>query len=519
MNTRLQTKKQMLLGNKNIDIDIALEANAFKNSNVTSRSPPAAISTPFPHTPVTIEMEQIGATALNTNSPTQLLSAPPILSRNEFNNFLPPKSPPPPPPQSSHHYQSILPVEIPFDDADTSRAFINTPKNNTYPFDFNIGTPIASKITESPLTRFSNTTLTSTTNGSPRVATKQNFTKSFPKRVTINETVERIQNEERTGLERTSYLNFRGASNNSSTLNHTISEIENLRQPITPNYAQPPYFNPATDNPIEFLKAYKIASQANNWNDMLQMCYFVNCLRDSAAIWFRNFAKRNPNANWAKTLKAFKDTFVGPNHEEDLKYKLVSRRQKPDESLLEYYYAIIDLCDELDLTLDDNEMMRRVTSGLLPYYKHMFTISRPKTLIEFESLIESVSETERESTVYHDKSKTVEKREDLAKVITSMSKDITNLVLAEIRKDLQREKCESQVKNESTLERPYFQASGNRQNNYKPSNIQRSRTTDGRPICYNCNRSGHIAANCRMRNKYMTNNQNSRHLNDNGRGQ
>ncbi|KAK9680233.1 Retrotransposon gag protein [Popillia japonica] len=181
---------------------------------------------------------------------------------------------------------------------------------------------------------------------------------------------------------------------------HTVSHINEFREPITPKFFRPPYFDASKNDPVQFLKEYRVTVQASARNDMLQLCYFVNSLQGSATVWFRTFAKLNPNAGWDETLKAFKSKFIDPHYEDDLQVRLVSKKQQPNESLLEYYYGVIDLCDEVNPQMAESEVMRRITAGLLPYYRHMINISNPQNLGELDSLIDMISETERVGNVY-----------------------------------------------------------------------------------------------------------------------
>ncbi|KAK9700384.1 Retrotransposon gag protein [Popillia japonica] len=104
----------------------------------------------------------------------------------------------------------------------------------------------------------------------------------------------------------------------------------------------------------------------------------------SAANWFRTFAKRNPEADWNHTVREFKIKFIGPSYQDDLEYSLIGKRQLSNQGIREFFYEIIDLCDEVDPEMSENTIMRRVIAGLLPYYRHMINISRPKSLGDLE---------------------------------------------------------------------------------------------------------------------------------------
>ncbi|KAK9700599.1 Retrotransposon gag protein [Popillia japonica] len=276
-------------------------------------------------------------------------------------------------------------------------------------------------------------------------------------------------------------------------LGNTISEIQDMRDPITPKFTRPPRFNPSKTNPVDFLKDYAVAARANSWNDVLQLCYFVNSLENSAA---RNFAKRNPNATWSETLKGFKSKFIGPNYEDDLNLRLLNRRQSANESLIEYFYAIIDLCDEIDSEMPEASIMRRLPAGMLPYYRHMINISRPNTLSDYERVVDSISETEREGSLYStEKLKPQpshkEHSQDVQELLKNMTQEIKSLVLSEVNSTLRTNQRNYGGYNRANSDNTQGQHS---RQHPTSSQFSRSRTTDGRPICYRCNKPGHIAA-------------------------
>ncbi|KAK9700897.1 Retrotransposon gag protein [Popillia japonica] len=196
----------------------------------------------------------------------------------------------------------------------------------------------------------------------------------------------------------------------------------------------------------------KTASNANAWDEKLQLCYFANYLKGSAANWFRTFAKRNPEADWNHTVREFKIKFIGPSYQDDLEYSLIGKRQLSNQGIREFFYEIIDLCDEVDPEMSENTIMRRVIAGLLPYYRHMINISRPKSLGDLEEVIDSIAETERTGTTYtaqetpKNNGKAVVQKEPLN--VESLTSDIANLVLEKINGNINLQN--TQTKNPSS---------------------------------------------------------------------
>ncbi|KAK9736120.1 Retrotransposon gag protein [Popillia japonica] len=114
--------------------------------------------------------------------------------------------------------------------------------------------------------------------------------------------------------------------------------MSTLRNPILPKFVGPPKFDPSQHDAVNFLKAYTSAAEYNARDDNLKLCYFPNLMTGSAEDWFRSFAKRNPNAGWLDTLHEFKVKFIGSRYADELEIRLVTKKQKPDESIRDYFY-------------------------------------------------------------------------------------------------------------------------------------------------------------------------------------
>ncbi|KAK9680265.1 hypothetical protein QE152_g39222 [Popillia japonica] len=136
----------------------------------------------------------------------------------------------------------------------------------------------------------------------------------------------------------------------------------------------------------------------------------------------------------------------------------------------------------------ESEVMRPITAGLLPYYRHMINISNPKNLGELDSLIDTISETEGVGNVYTSNTSQpphLKPSDSHTSSISSMTTEITNLVLASVREEM----------NASTRENPNKRhQTAHPVNSFHRNSRQPCRTVTGCPLCFNCRRPGHIAA-------------------------
>lgn len=135
----------------------------------------------------------------------------------------------------------------------------------------------------------------------------------------------------------------------------------------------------------------------------------------------------------------------------------------------------------------------------------MITISRPKSHTELENLIDNISESEggeiTATTIEAPRpipgGKTSYNSQRSTQSLQEITEELRNKAITEIRKErAQNILRDSKIQNQNatgTTGRLGHRNRGSRTQN----NINRpSRTTDMRPICYSCGKSGHIAVSC-----------------------
>lgn len=152
----------------------------------------------------------------------------------------------------------------------------------------------------------------------------------------------------------------------------------------------------------------------------------------------------------------------------------------------------------------------------------MINISRPKSLGDLEEVIDSIAETERTGTTYtaqqetpKNNGKAVVQKEPLN--VESLTSDITNLVLEKINGNINLQN--TQTKNPSSHQNfrqshstdnmrfsPQHRHFNLNSNSKQDQPIRNSRTTNGRPICFYCNKPGHTALNCYKRQNIQSRN-------------
>lgn len=370
--------------------------------------------------------------------------------------------------------------------------------------------------------------------------------------------------------------------NQRRAMNVTIADIAANQQPQVPKFTTPIPFNPQTDDAHDFIRNYETAANFNGWDERLKLSFFQNFLRGTAAIWFRTFAKRNLQATWADTLREFKITFIGPSFEQQLQRQLGNCYQKTHEKVLEYFFRVVDLCDQVDSAMAEVSILNYVVQGLLPKYQYTVNIQQPKTIRQLEKLLRHIHSAdarqgELDDTVLSSQRSPIQTPVmNYSELINQkLTEDIKKLVVEDIKNDLgsiiKDSIASANAVSEGRLGRnQHFQNFQNRTPNFRQQNfernprfqnfqtdryngyrnassqnyrptqgqqygnrstqaqdygnraphtfqnnvgygnrdgqIQNSRTLEGRPICFLCNRPGHVVRMCPNRQGFVSEN-------------
>lgn len=309
--------------------------------------------------------------------------------------------------------------------------------------------------------------------------------------------------------------------------NITLQQALNLstteNNPVVPKYTAPGYFDPTKNNDaVEFLKNFNQAAASNNWDSKFKLIHFGSYLRGHAAAWIKTV---DGATTWPGVEKKFKEMFYPKNYDEDLKRALHNRRQQLGEDLRTYYFSKLELCFKVDPNMDAKDQKLFVEQGLLPQYRKQILLHRPKDLSELKELIDVYCAEENASL-------------DSLDPISNLTKAIEKLSISQTDNRDQNYKRYNNFKmynrgnyygnnsnrggfrnyNMGDFNRNNFRNQNNSNtgnysgnNNYRGQNnsfndnkkgnndrpqIKNTRTYDGRPICYNCNRPGHIASAC-----------------------
>ena len=120
------------------------------------------------------------------------------------------------------------------------------------------------------------------------------------------------------------------------------------------HFEKPPVFRGVEgDDPIEWVERYEEAAAINNWNDTAKAANMIRSLEGPARKWYLNITLP---AHWgdvqqpvgadvvvAGVKSIFFQYFQPEDFGRDLEERLRRRVQDPNEPILHYYFAILDI--------------------------------------------------------------------------------------------------------------------------------------------------------------------------------
>ena len=292
---------------------------------------------------------------------------------------------------------------------------------------------------------------------------------------------------------------------------------------VGPALQPAPFFGKPTEDLAAFLSHFERYSNFCRWDSKQCLRALPLYLQGNAGSWYASL--NTSFDNYDDFTKALKEQFSIPASIWLLRQQLSARKQNETESLANYAAEIRRLCKRLSLS--DSECMHYFIQGLHPDLKSHVILGQPKTLAEAENLAqlkEAVSLSTPKLAQYKLESQ-------LQSVITSLEALASNtqqnqaLNMAAYNSYSKPEMSSLKVPNsnhehhhrnhpspfgprtdsnsiaklvrEEVRRQTQYLTQANRPSNSGVPSTRNRRTTDGLPICNNCNKVGHIARNCR----------------------
>ena len=277
-----------------------------------------------------------------------------------------------------------------------------------------------------------------------------------------------------------------------------------FRSMITVGSISPRNFD-GTGDVDDWIAHFIYTSKCNNWEEQMQKRRIPVHLKGTAEMWYRDFAQLNEDSlvsfedsySLAEIFNGLREAFRPKNYRSINQSALSCRLQAMDEPVAQYYYDMLRLCQKMNPRMDDMEKMTHIMRGLKPGMLEKVLVLEPKDCLDLLGKLRSIEEAEflgSKRQNYNLLLSTESPKESPHGSNSRNSEPVsrsTEVVSSAIESKVDK-LCELMLN---------LLAKNNNQNNYRRNNgnyYQRkpSRTVDGRPICYNCDKPGHVARAC-----------------------
>jgi len=167
-----------------------------------------------------------------------------------------------------------------------------------------------------------------------------------------------------------------------------------VRLPITPKR----YNGAKGADPADYLEHFERAAECNSWDGAMRLTQFPAYLTGYAASWYKAATaalERNLKEDWTwSTLrKAFLRSGTSSITRDDDEWKLLTRKQKPKESCLEYFFAMENIANKVNEDMPDSTRVKYIIRGLLPKYRKLVFMHNPDSTEILQTLLEKAEVT------------------------------------------------------------------------------------------------------------------------------
>ncbi|UYV73458.1 hypothetical protein LAZ67_10003417 [Cordylochernes scorpioides] len=250
---------------------------------------------------------------------------------------------------------------------------------------------------------------------------------------------------------------------------------------LNPNIDIPKY--DGSEDPRPWIESLEEIGFLYHWADYIISRYAAMNMTGSAKTWL-NLHKASFTSWENIKIRLIQDFSLDANKEE-LRMKL-NRMQHWNEPAIRFAEDILVLCNKVDPAMEEETKIEHVIGGLKKEYSFALYLNPPKTTDDLLVVCKKMDSFEKK---YRER---VEK-----------SRNLYNGPRYS-RPQQQSRQYRNNFPQPSTPRRPYnpnFVPKPNLQRNTynKSQEVSKNRTEDGRPICFKCNKPGHVARYCRVK--------------------
>ena len=170
------------------------------------------------------------------------------------------------------------------------------------------------------------------------------------------------------------------------------AQVRPVRHAITPAK----YSGEKGSNPAQHLAAFNIAARANGWDENLKLIQFPGTLIKFSLSWYLAATEKKVRNDQDWTWQTLKTEFLQHGTQglfaTDLEFLLMDRRQKDDETCLEYMYAVEQLMTQIDDEMDEDKKIKYLKRGLKAENFKRINLVPCRDMDELTNLFESLDE-------------------------------------------------------------------------------------------------------------------------------
>ncbi|UYV78164.1 hypothetical protein LAZ67_16000346 [Cordylochernes scorpioides] len=283
---------------------------------------------------------------------------------------------------------------------------------------------------------------------------------------------------------------------------------------LNPNIDIPKY--DGTEDPRPWIESLEEIGFLYHWADYIISRYAAMNMTGSAKTWL-NLHKASFTSWENIKIRLIQDFSLDANKEE-LRMKL-NRMQHWNEPAIRFAEDILVLCNKVDPAMEEETKIEHVIGGLKKEYSFALYLNPPKTTDDLLVVCKKMDSFEKKYRERVEKSRNLyngprysrpQQQSRYVPPTAARNYQTTSRPQAPVSNNYKNDSPPTprQYRNNfpqpSTPRRPYnpnFVPKPNLQRNTynKIQEVSKNRTEDGRPICFKCNKPGHVARYCRVK--------------------
>lgn len=300
-----------------------------------------------------------------------------------------------------------------------------------------------------------------------------------------------------------------------------VLPVKPVRHAISP----PKYSGEKGSNPAQHLAGFDIAARANGWDENLKLIQFPGSLIKFSLSWYLATTEKKVRNDQEWTWATLKAEFLRHGTQglfaTDLEFLLMDRKQRDEETCLEYMYAMEQLMMQIDDEMEDDKRVKYVKRGLKAENFKRVNLVPCRDMDDLTILLENLDEAIEKDRRDQQKEEVELIEEDVFKGHSAKpsEKDKALETIKELQDRLRRLELRQERSNrapENPYDGPERRYGGRGQGyrggysgRYAPGNRVRqleieppqgpSQVIQRDVRCYACDERGHFARDCRNR--------------------